>query len=156
MSDNYTRRGCRTGAGSHGMEKGRSPCHFPGQAVAAREDSGGLLDRGPIDVCGLGRQRLVLTGTLPVPSTQPCGEKTVLLGVRPLTLLGPNPNPNPTPTRTLHRKLSLPRTLNLHLSRLLAWALTSALKRDHETRVSSAVETSLHRTLTLAKALSPW
>ena len=59
-------------------------------------------------------------------------------------------------TGTLHRNLSLPRTLTLQVSRLRAWALTSALEGDHETGVASALATSLDQTLTLAKAPSPW
>ena len=59
-------------------------------------------------------------------------------------------------TGTLHGNLSLPRSLTLQLSRLLAWALTSALEGDHDTRLASALVTSLVRTITLAKALSPW
>ena len=58
-------------------------------------------------------------------------------------------------TGTLPRNLSLPRYLNLQLSRLLASALTSAFEGDHETGVALALVTSLDRTLTLAKALSP-
>ncbi|GGC18747.1 hypothetical protein GCM10010972_34930 [Cellulomonas carbonis] len=58
-------------------------------------------------------------------------------------------------TGTLHRNLSLPRTLTLQVSRLRAWALTSALEGDRETGVDSALATSLDQTLTLAKALSP-
>ena len=93
-----------------------------------------------------------------MPSTQPFGETTALLWVQrlepwdltlTLTLTLPR-------TGTLHRNLSLPRSLILHLRRLLAWALTSALKGDHETRVTSALATSLARTLTLAKALPSW
>ena len=38
----------------------------------------------------------------------------------------------------------------------MALALTSALEGDHETGVASALATSLVRTKTLAKALSPW
>ena len=59
-------------------------------------------------------------------------------------------------SETLHQNLSLPRSLILHLRRLLAWALTSALEGDHETGVASALATSLDQTLTLAEALSPW
>ena len=59
-------------------------------------------------------------------------------------------------TGTLHRNLSLPRSLTLQLSRLLAWALTSALEGDHETSVASDLAMSLDQTLTLAKALSSW
>ena len=57
-------------------------------------------------------------------------------------------------TGTRPRNLSLPRSLILHLSRLVAWALTSALEGDHETGVASALATSLAQTLTLAR-LSP-
>ena len=59
-------------------------------------------------------------------------------------------------TGTLHRNLSLPQTLTLQLNRILACALTSPLKGDHEMGVATALATSLDRTLTLAKALSPW
>ena len=59
-------------------------------------------------------------------------------------------------TGSLRSNLSMPRTLTLHLSRLLAWALTSALEGDHETGVASALATSLARALTLAKALPSW
>ena len=50
-------------------------------------------------------------------------------------------------TVTLHLTLSV--TLTLHLTRTVAWALTSALKGDHETGVASAMAMSLDRTLTL-------
>ena len=59
-------------------------------------------------------------------------------------------------TGTLHQNLSLPRSLTLQLSRLLAWAFTTAREGDHETIVDSALAMSLNRTLTLAKALSKW
>ena len=47
------------------MEPGSSLCRFPGQAAAAREESGGLLDQGRIDLCALGSQRRILTGSVP-------------------------------------------------------------------------------------------
>ena len=139
------------------MKPGSSACAFPGPGCSCRVLSGGILHRGPIDVCGLGSQRLILTGTLP------CALHSALRGdfcpaVRSapgaswdltLTLTLPG-------TGTLQGNLSLPRTLTLHLSRLVAWALTSALEGDHETSVASALATSLSRTLTLAKAVSPW
>ena len=56
-------------------------------------------------------------------------------------------------TETLHQNLRLPRKLTLYLCRLVPWALTSALEGNHETRVTSALATSLDRNLTLAKAL---
>ena len=86
----------------------------------------------------------------------PSGRPLPCCGFRAWSLLGPNPTPNRTPNGTIHRNLSLPRTLTLQLSHLVAWALTSALEGDHETGVASALAKSLDRTLTLAKALSPW
>ena len=38
---------------------------FPRPRCSSREDSRGLLDQGLIDVCGLGSQRRILTGTVP-------------------------------------------------------------------------------------------
>ena len=138
------------------MEPGSSPCRFPGLAAAAGKDSGGLLDQGPIEVCGLGSQRRILTGTVPCALNSAFrGGHCPAVGSAPgaswdltLTLTLPR-------TGTLHRNLSLPRSLILHLSCLLAWALTSALEGDHDTGVALALVTSLVRTLTIAKALSP-
>ena len=90
------------------------------------------------------------------PQLSPSGRPLPCCGFGAWNLLGPNPNPNTTRPGTLPRNLSLPRSLILHLSRLLAWALTSALEGDHETGVASALATSLARTLTLAKALPSW
>ena len=136
------------------MEPGSSACRFPGPTAAAREESGGLLDQGPIDMCGHGRQRRILTGT------HPCALNLALQGDHcPAVGSAPGASWDLTQTLTLprtgtlHRNLSLPRTLTLHLSRLVAWALTSALEGDHETRVTSAQGTSMDRNLTLAKAL---
>ena len=139
------------------MEPGSSPCRLRGPAAAAREDSGGLLDQGPIEVCDLGSQRLILTGTLRCALNSALwGDHCRAVALAPgaswdqtLTLTLPR-------TGTLHRNLSLPRILTLHLSPLVAWALTSALEGDHKTGVTSALATSLERTLTLAKALFPW
>ena len=89
--------------------------HVTSQAggAAAREDSGSLLDRGPIDLCVLGSQRLILTGTLPCALNSALrGDHCPAVGLEPgptrdLTLtLTPTPTP---PSRTLHQKLSLPR-----------------------------------------------
>ena len=107
-------------------------------------------------MCGLGSQRGILTGTVIVRSSQPFGETTALLWVRRLKPPGLILTLNLHQTLRLHRNLSLTRSLILHLSSLLAWALTSALEGDHETGVASALETSLARTLTLAKALPSW
>ena len=115
-----------------------------------------LLHQRPIDVCGLGSQRGILNGNVPCALIQPFTKTTTLLWVQHLELLGVNPNPNPTRTGNLHRNLSLPRSLIVQLSCLLAWALTSALEGDHEDRVAMALVTFLDRILTLAKALSSW
>ena len=90
------------------------------------------------------------------PQLSPSGRPLLCCGFGAWNLLGPNPNPNPSPNRDPPAKPSLPRSLILHLSRLLAWALTSALEGDHETGVASALSTSLAKTLTLAKALPSW
>ena len=137
------------------MQPGSSSCRFPGLAAAAREDSGGLLGQGPIDVCGFGSENRILTGTVPCALNSAlrgdhCPEVGLPSGAsRDLTLTLRR-------TRTLHQNLSLPRTQTLQLSHLLTWTLTSALEGDHKTRVASALATSLVGTLTLAKALSPW
>ena len=130
---------------------------FPSLSAAERGDSGGLLEQGPIDVCGLGSQSRILTGTVPcVLNSALRGDHCPAVGSAPgaswdltLTLTVPR-------TGTLHRNLSLPRTLTLQVNRLRAWALTSALEGDHETGVDSVLATSLDQTLTLAKAPSPW
>ena len=108
-------------------------------------------------MCSRRSQRGILTGTVPCALNSTLqGDHCPAVGSAPgtswvltltLTLLR---------TGTLHRNLSLPRSLILHLSRLLAWALTSALDGHHETGVASALATSLDRTLTLAKALFSW
>ena len=59
-------------------------------------------------------------------------------------------------TAALHRNVSRPRNLTLHLSCHVAWALTSAIEGDHETGVVSSLAIYLDRTITLAKTLSPW
>ena len=106
-------------------------------------------------MCGRGSQRGILTDTVPcVLNSALWGDHCPAVGSAPgttwdLTLTLPR-------TGTLARNLSLPRSLILHLSRLLAWALTSTLEGDHETGVASALATSEDRTLTLAKALPSW
>ena len=144
------RLGSRSDAGSHGMERGSSACHFPGQAAAAPEDSRSLLDQGPINVHGLGSQRLILGATIPCPQLCPSG--------RPLPswrLLGPNTNRNPNPNRDTPPKPKPASILTLHLSRLVPSTLNSALEGNHETGVASALATSLNRILNLSKAFSP-
>ena len=108
-------------------------------------------------MCGRGSQRGILTGTVPCALNSALrGDNCTAVGLAPgsagdltLTLTLPR-------TGTRPRNLSLPRSLILHFSRLLAWALTSALQGDHDTGVASVVATSLERTLTLAKALPSW
>ena len=130
---------------------------FPRPGCSTRDDNGGILVQGLTDVCGLGSQRGILTGTVL------CTLNSALPGDHcPAVRSVPGASRYPTLTLTLPRtrnlaqKLSLPRSLILHLSGLLAWALTSALEGDHDTGVSSALATSLDRTLTLAKALPSW
>ena len=138
------------------MESRSSPCPFPRSAAVAQKDSGSLLEQGPIDVGGLAAKDRSLPAPTLVTSTQHFGETTTLLCVRRLALLEPNPNPNHNPNRDPPPQPKPALNPNLQLSRLLPWALTSALEGDHETRVASALETSLDRTLTLAEAPSPW
>ena len=86
------------------------------------------------------------------PQLRPSGRQLHCCGFSAWSLLGPNPNHN-------HNPQPNPNTisnLTLHLTRTIAWALTSALEGDHETGVPSALATTLDQTLTLAKALSPW
>ena len=106
---------------------------------------------------GRGSQRGILTGTVPCALNSALrGDHSPAVGTAPGTSWNLSLTLTPPRSGTLHRNLSLPRFLILHLSRLLAWALTSALEGDHETGVGSAQASSLDRTLTLAKALSPW
>ena len=108
-------------------------------------------------MCGRGSQRGKLTGTVPCALKSDLrGDHCPAVGSSPgtswyltLTLTLPR-------TGTLLRNLTLPRSLIRHMSRLLAWGLTSALERDHESGVATALATSLDRTLTLAKALPSW
>ena len=130
---------------------------FPRPGCSCPRGFWGLLDQGPIEVCDLGSQRLIMTSTLR------CALNSTLRGDHCPPVVSAPGAPwdltltlTLTRTGTLHQNLSLPRTLTLHLSRLVACALTSALEEDLETGVASALAMSLERTLTLAKALSPW
>ena len=106
---------------------------------------------------GPASQRGILTGTVPCALNSALrGDHCPAVGSAPgtswdltLTLTLPQ-------TGNLPRNLSMPRSLILNLSRLLAWALTSALEGDHETAVVSDLAMSLDRTLTLSNAQSPW
>ena len=110
------------------MEPGSSACRFTGQAAAAREDSRGFLDQGPIDVCGLGSKRLILTVTIAfVLKSALRGDHSPAVGLAPgasrdltLSLTGQL-------TGTLYQNLTLAQNLTLHLSRLHTWALTLSL-----------------------------
>ena len=108
-------------------------------------------------MCGRGSQRGILTGTVP------CALNSALRGDHcPAVDSAPGTSWDLTLTLTLPltgtlpRNLSLPGSVILHLSRSLAWALTSALEGDDVIGVASALATSLARTLTLAKALPSW
>ena len=90
------------------------------------------------------------------PQLSPWGRPLPYCGFGAWRQQVPNPNLNTTVIRDPRPKPSLPRYLILHLSCRLAWALTSALEGDQGTGVTSALATSPDRTLTLAKALSPW
>ena len=89
------------------------------------------------------------------PPLSPSGRLLPCCAFGAWSLLGPNPNPIPTRNWEPSPNLRLPRTLTLNLGRRVAGALTLALEGDHETRVASALATSLGRALTLAKAVSP-
>ena len=116
-----------------------------------------LPRQGSHQLCGLASQRLILTGTLPCAlNSALLGDHCPAVGSAPgaswdltLTLTLPR-------TGTLDRNLSRPGRLTLHLSRPVAWALTPGHQGHYKIRVASALATSLDRTLTLAKALSPW
>ena len=130
---------------------------FPRPGAAAKEDSRGLLDQGQIDMCGLGSQRRIITGTVPRALNSALrGDHCPTVGSVPEASWGLTLTLTLPRTGTLQQNLSLPRSLILQLTCLLAWALNSAIKGDHETGDASALATSLDRTLTLAKALSPW
>ena len=98
-------------------------------------------------MCGRGSQRGILTGTVPCALNSALrGDHCPAVGSGPgdlwslmLTLIRAR-------TGTLHRNVSVPGNLTLYLSRLVAWALTSALVGDHETGVALALATSLDQT----------
>ena len=78
--------------------------------------------------------KLILNGTLP------CALNSALQGHQiPAVVLAPgvfwelNLTLNLPLTGTHHQNLRQPQTLTLHLSRLVAWALTSALEGDLDT-----------------------
>ena len=106
-------------------------------------------------MCGHGRKRLTLTGTLTYALNSALqGDNCTAVVSAPgaswdLILTRTLPV-----TRTLNQNLTKIQTLTLHLTRSVAWALTSALKGDRETRVPPALVTSLDYTLTLLM-LSP-
>ena len=97
-------------------------------------------------MCGHGSQRGILTGNVPLcPQLSPSWRPLPCCGFGAWKLMGPTLTLTLPGTGTLPRNLILPRSLILLLSGLLARALTSALARDHENGVASALETSLAR-----------
>ena len=99
--------------------------------------------RGPIDVCGVGSQRGILTGTVPCALHSALrGDQCPAVSSAPGDLWGLTLTLNLARTGTLHQNLSLLGNLTLHLSRLVAWALTSGLTGDHETGFALALATS--------------
>ena len=137
------------------MEPGSSPCHFTGTAAAVREDSTGLLDQGPITCVALQRKTDPDWHHPFCTPLSPSGRPLPCCGFHAWSLLGPKPNPNPILNQDPPLKPQPASNPNPALVPLVAWALTSALEGDHEQRVESALATSVARTLTLAKALSP-
>ena len=97
----------------------------------------------------------MLTGTFPcVFNSALWGEHCTPVGSMPVAPWDLTLSLTLPLTRTLHRNLSRLRSLTLHFSCTITWALTSALEGDHETAVASALATSV-TALTLAKALFP-
>ena len=125
----------RSCAGSLSTEPGTAPYHFQGLAAAARDDAGGLPNQWPIELSGLGTQRLILTGTLP------CALHSALQEYN-CTAVGSAPGAS--------WDLSLTLTVTLTLT------LSSPLQGDHGTTVYSVLRMSLYLLPTLTKALSPW
>ena len=64
-SDYNTHTGSKIGAETLGMEPETSPCDFQSVSVSTREYFWGLPKERPVQLSGLGTQRLILTGTLP-------------------------------------------------------------------------------------------
>ena len=103
--------------------------------------------RGPIDVCGVGSRRGILTGTVPCALNSALrGDHCPAVSSAPGDLWGLTLTLNLARTGTLHQNLSLPGNLPLHLSCLVAWALSSGLTGDHETGFALALATSQDRT----------
>ena len=87
---------------------------FPRPGCSSREDSGGLLEQGLIDVCGLGSKRGILTGTVP------CALNLALQGDHcPAVGSVPGTSWELTLTLTLPRTGTLPRNRNLPRSLIL-------------------------------------
>ena len=90
------------------------------------------------------------------PQLSPSGRPLPCCVFGTWSLLGPNPKPKPTPNWNPPLKPKAPLKPYPPLEDPVAWALTSAFKGDHESRVASALATSLEGTLSLAKPLSTW
>ena len=103
--------------------------------------------RGPIDVCGVGSRRGILTGTVHCALNSALrGDHCPVVSSAPGDLWGLTLTLNLARTGTLHQNLSLPGNLPVHLSCLVAWALSSGLTGDHETGFALALATSQDRT----------
>ena len=103
--------------------------------------------RGPIDVCGVGSRRGILTGTVPCALNSALrGDHCPAVSSAPGDLWGLTLTLNLARTGTLHQNRSLPGNLPVHLSCLVAWALSSGLTGDHETGFALALATSQDRT----------
>ena len=120
---------------------------FPNPAAAPERIPEASSTRGPIDVCGVGSRRGILTGTVPCALNSALrGDHCPAVSSAPGDLWGLTLTLNLARTGTLHQNLSLPGNLPLHLSCLVAWALSSGLTGDHETGFALALATSQDRT----------
>lgn len=97
----------RSSAGILGVECGTSSCHFKSPAATALEDSTGLTEECPIQLSGLGNQRLFLTGSLH------CALRSTLPG-DDCTAVGSTPGDSWD--LTLNLTVTLTITLNLNLT----------------------------------------
>ena len=133
-----------------GMEPGTSPCHFQRPEGDPQETSWGLTKDWHWN------PKLSLTGTLLRTlysalwgDNDPTGGIVPGASCDPALIL--------TVTHSIHVNLNLTSslTLTLHLTHN-ACALISSIQGDHRTGVTSALEISLAKTLSVAKAFSIW
>ena len=90
------------------------------------------------------------------PELSPSGRPLACCGIGAWNLLGPNPNPNPTLNRDPQPKPKPAPIPNPAIELPSGRAPTSALEADHKTGVVLVLATSLDRTQSLSKAVSPW